>query len=156
MSVCAHNRIAALCPLCPTEAALRARASEASPTTKTECARTLGQPQAGTAGTFENDRTMTWFERLKSAGIGADWFDVYAEYLASPEWDERRRLVLERAGGICEGCRRARATQVHHTTYKHAGDELLFELVAVCNACHERLHPHMTATFEERWKEAGR
>jgi 5-methylcytosine-specific restriction endonuclease McrA len=64
----------------------------------------------------------------------------YHEYLQTDAWQERRRLVLRRAGGICEGCRKARAVEVHHLTYQHIGHEFLWELVAICRACHERYH----------------
>jgi 5-methylcytosine-specific restriction endonuclease McrA len=70
----------------------------------------------------------------------AEWQAWYAEYLQSDAWHERRRLVLRRAGGICEGCRSATAAQVHHLTYQNAGKEFLWELVAICRACHERYH----------------
>jgi 5-methylcytosine-specific restriction endonuclease McrA len=33
-----------------------------------------------------------------------------------------------------------RATQVHHTTYKHVGNEFLWELRAICDECHDRFH----------------
>lgn len=100
-----------------------------------------------------------WREQLRPlARTDVDWWATYNAYLESEEWTTRRQHVLERAGGICEGCRDARATQVHHLTYKHVGRELLWELAAVCNDCHEALHPHMTATtsFAERWEQAGR
>ncbi len=64
----------------------------------------------------------------------------YDEYLASPEWKERRKLVLDRANGLCEGCRKAKANEVHHLTYRNFGEEFLFQLVAVCTACHDRYH----------------
>jgi 5-methylcytosine-specific restriction endonuclease McrA len=48
--------------------------------------------------------------------------------------------VLERAGNICEGCGEKKASQVHHLTYKHLRLEFLFELVAVCEKCHDTLH----------------
>jgi hypothetical protein len=69
-----------------------------------------------------------------------EWDEWYAEYLQSPEWAHRRRLAMQRAAGMCEGCGVRRATQVHHTTYEHAGNELLFELRAVCRTCHEVIH----------------
>lgn len=74
----------------------------------------------------------------------ADW---YADYLASDEWSERRRRVMERARYLCEGCLSARAECVHHTTYAHVGDELMFELVALCNACHEKAHTKAIKRF---------
>jgi 5-methylcytosine-specific restriction endonuclease McrA len=68
------------------------------------------------------------------------WWIWYNSYLESPDWQSRRRKVLERAGGLCEGCRECRATQVHHLTYAHAGNELLYELAALCEGCHEIAH----------------
>lgn len=63
----------------------------------------------------------------------------YSEYLQSPEWQTKRRIVLERDNYLCQACRRARATQVHHLTYKHKYREPLFELVAVCESCHDEI-----------------
>jgi 5-methylcytosine-specific restriction endonuclease McrA len=95
----------------------------------------------------------TWPELLSYARFDqTEWWRVYGDYLGSPEWEERRRLVLDRAGGACEGCRCARATQVHHKTYRHVGAEFLWELVAICNDCHQRLHPRMAA--EDYWAAA--
>lgn len=73
-------------------------------------------------------------------------------------WRQCRRCgaavgsAVARARGVCEGCRSARATQVHHLTYQHAGHvvpggELLWELVAVCDDCHDRAH--MRAVSEQ-------
>jgi len=64
----------------------------------------------------------------------------YHEYLKTPEWRAKRRLVIERARGLCEGCGINAATQVHHLTYEHVGAEFLWELRAVCDGCHERAH----------------
>jgi 5-methylcytosine-specific restriction endonuclease McrA len=68
------------------------------------------------------------------------WRAGYEAYLLSPEWDDRRALVLKRARGICEGCGEVPATEVHHLTYTHVGNELLWQLVAVCRNCHARVH----------------
>lgn len=72
-----------------------------------------------------------------------EWWRWYNQYLLTPAWRAKRKAVMERAGSLCEGCRKRQATQVHHTTYDHVGDELLFELVAVCDSCHHTLHPDM-------------
>lgn len=69
----------------------------------------------------------------------ADWWEWYEEYLKTPKWREKARLVLRRAGGRCEGCLLADATQVHHLTYERVGDEMLFDLVAICKPCHDRI-----------------
>jgi len=68
------------------------------------------------------------------------WFELYEEYLNSPEWAAKRAAVLRRSHGDCEGCREQLATQVHHISYAHVTQELLFELVAVCDACHDIAH----------------
>jgi hypothetical protein len=72
-----------------------------------------------------------------------EWWDKYNEYLCSSEWHERRALVMDRAGGLCEGCRERQASQVNHLTYDHVTAEFLWELVAICDECHRRVHPHM-------------
>lgn len=69
------------------------------------------------------------------------WRLIYEAHLNSDKWRDIRGRVMERAQGICEGCRRGRAAQVHHLTYLHLGDEFLWELVAVCLDCHKRAHP---------------
>lgn len=72
--------------------------------------------------------------------------EQHAAYLQSQTWRIKRKRVLERCGGACEGCRDQRATQVHHLTYKHWGRELLFELVALCDECHAVCHEDRVAT----------
>lgn len=96
-------------------------------------------------------RRRQYQERLaQRAHQSAVWFASYSEYLESAEWGAKRRAVLTRSGGICEGCGSAAATQIHHLTYDHAGHvypggEFLWELVAVCDHCHERAHPQPVA-----------
>lgn len=70
----------------------------------------------------------------------ADWWAWYNEYLNSDAWKARRRKVMDRCRGLCEGCRDHPVTQIHHLTYDHVGDELLYELVGLCDACHDRTH----------------
>ena len=66
----------------------------------------------------------------------------YEQYLQSEHWLAKRLLVLRRAGKFCEGCLERAPTQVHHLTYQHVGEEFMWELVAVCDECHERIHPN--------------
>jgi hypothetical protein len=47
---------------------------------------------------------------------------------------------MGRANNLCEGCGRRRAAQVHHLTYDHVFDEFLWELIAICDECHSRVH----------------
>ena len=65
---------------------------------------------------------------------------AYEAYLLSEAWRNKRAEALRRDEGVCQGCRARPATQVHHLTYSHLGDELLFELISVCADCHERIH----------------
>ena len=71
---------------------------------------------------------------------GDEWWTWYRAYLESPEWRAQRQLVLQRANGTCEGCGTRRATQVHYTTYERAGAEMLWDLRAVCDDCHAKVH----------------
>lgn len=70
----------------------------------------------------------------------------YREYLTSSKWKAKRGLILKRCANVCEGCGTATATEVHHVTYKHFGDEFLFELLGLCHDCHEKIS-------SERWSE---
>ena len=69
----------------------------------------------------------------------AEWFVWYNDYLCSEEWYEKRQAVLKRDGYLCRGCRRRPATEVHHLSYEHVGDEYLFELISLCTECHGQL-----------------
>jgi 5-methylcytosine-specific restriction endonuclease McrA len=57
----------------------------------------------------------------------------------------RRKIRRSKVGsrdsrGVCEGCREQPASEVHHLTYEHVGEEFLWELEAVCDDCHSRVH----------------
>lgn len=67
-----------------------------------------------------------------------DWWSWYSEYLSSPEWQSKRARVLQR-DELCQACLKRKATQAHHKTYEHVGNEPLFDLVGVCNVCHDFL-----------------
>uniref|UniRef100_A0A6M3J4V1 Putative HNH endonuclease n=2 Tax=viral metagenome TaxID=1070528 RepID=A0A6M3J4V1_9ZZZZ len=67
------------------------------------------------------------------------WRERYEQHLGSPEWRRAVALVHKRAGGLCEGCLQRPATQTHHLTYLHMGQELMWELVAICDECHRRI-----------------
>lgn len=72
-----------------------------------------------------------------------DWWKVYAAYLDSDAWKERREACFEMKGRTCtaalKGCQES-AAQAHHITYRHAGQEPVFELEPICESCHEKLH----------------
>src|SRR5690625_3470247 len=95
---------------------------------------------------FDEDAHERWKSRMqeirreRSRERRSAWFGRYDQYLRSDDWRQRRELVLKRAGGVCEGCGTMPAAHVHHLTYEHVGNEFLFELVALCLGCHERIH----------------
>jgi 5-methylcytosine-specific restriction endonuclease McrA len=95
----------------------------------------------------QQQQTQEWKERQAELARqrqeeNDQWWAWYSDYLQSPEWAARRHKVLTRANWLCEGCRENQAVHVHHTTYTHAGNELLFELVALCQGCHQIAHPN--------------
>lgn len=67
------------------------------------------------------------------------FWSAYGNYLVSQEWRTKRDAVMRRANRFCEACAEQPATQVHHKTYEHVGEEPLFDLVAICEPCHDRL-----------------
>jgi 5-methylcytosine-specific restriction endonuclease McrA len=110
-------------------------------------------PDADNVPDFDPDLHKQWYaerqERLDGVNQKhirlqkaekAGWWRWYDQYLKSTAWRLRRDAVMTRAGGVCEGCRTRPAAQVHHLTYDNVGNEFLWELVAVCMPCHERLH----------------
>jgi hypothetical protein len=68
-----------------------------------------------------------------------NWFKNHGDYLNSQKWKEKRTKVLERDGYLCQSCRINKATEVHHLTYAHKGNEPLFDLISVCHECHESI-----------------
>jgi 5-methylcytosine-specific restriction endonuclease McrA len=74
------------------------------------------------------NRTQFFEERREAER--REWFEAHNEYLQTDEWQEKRAAVLEREDNLCQGCRAALAVHVHHLTYDHWRDELLWELAA--------------------------
>jgi 5-methylcytosine-specific restriction endonuclease McrA len=64
-----------------------------------------------------------------------------AKYREQPEWKQRRRQALTRAGHQCQTCGTSDTTlDVHHNSYENYGDEKPQDLVVLCRACHELFH----------------
>ena len=116
------------------------------------CGYSVGNPVKrslveGAVPQFDQGLTDDYEARRKVSSDGVrekynkeKFFDAYEPYLASAAWAKKRELVFRRARGFCEGCGLVPPDQVHHLTYEHVGKEFLFELVAICHACHERIH----------------
>lgn len=87
---------------------------------------------------------------------GAEWRAIYTQFLASPAWDAKRALVLARAGGRCEACLRAAATEIHHTSYPRpltiiplakGGAHTVANLCVACAPCNRRKNAQMPDVF---------
>lgn len=70
----------------------------------------------------------------------------YAQYIASPEWKEKRKEVLALTRNRCEECEIPRwlasivydqDLHVHHLHYKSVGNEHPDDLQVLCRRCHE-------------------
>jgi hypothetical protein len=64
----------------------------------------------------------------------------YQEYLETPEWQQRRKIMLKRAGYQCQVCGNGTELHTHHNTYKRRGAELATDLVVLCSGCHRLFH----------------
>ncbi len=83
------------------------------------------------------------------------WWEAHDAYLNTTTWFHKRHLVLKRDGGICQGCGKTQARQIHHLSYPKGGclpgsaewigREKLFDLVSVCSSCHDDLHTRPAA-----------
>ena len=75
----------------------------------------------------------------------------YSEYLKSPQWLEKRKVILERDAHKCRCCGATVGLQVHHRQYhvnKITGefqlpwDYLNKYLITFCDRCHMSGHKH--------------
>jgi hypothetical protein len=64
----------------------------------------------------------------------------YGAYLNSPQWGQRRREALRRAGYRCIECGATEGLEVHHLTYERLGYERPEDLTVLCNPCHAKEH----------------
>lgn len=84
----------------------------------------------------------------RTASLETSGYASYEEYLATPNWAEKRGLVMSRDNGTCQACLKEAATEVHHLTYDRIFSEPLFDLVAICRGCHEQLHKKKIVAIE--------
>ena len=85
--------------------------------------------------------------------------DYRARFLL-PDWQEKRALAIEIAGGMCAGCGRDDVPlQVHHLSYRRFGHEQWYDLLAVCAECHpyaDRLRKQRKALGEQNVQQVKR
>jgi hypothetical protein len=65
---------------------------------------------------------------------------VYNEYLASPEWHNRRQIALTNAQHRCQACNARFSLDVHHRTYIRFQNEEPEDLIVLCRKCHKVFH----------------
>lgn len=66
----------------------------------------------------------------------------YAEYRTTRLFRIARDVAWRRSRGICEQCRRAPVSEVHHLQYPVWGAfDTPSNLIAVCHDCHNTHHP---------------
>lgn len=87
----------------------------------------------------DRNRTATIRRQAEREAEREKWWADYDVYLFTPEWRAKRAAVLKRDNYECQACCIAKATEVHHITYRHVFGEPLFDLVAVCRPCHEAI-----------------
>ena len=84
-----------------------------------------------------NLRSEIWHAILSNNGRQGEYKE---KYLKSKAWAEIRQKFFKQMGRLCI-CGK-QATQVHHKTYKNIGKEnLLTELVGLCDNCHRKVPP---------------
>lgn len=66
-----------------------------------------------------------------------DYDDYVSPY--NEEWQYKRQLVFRRDKHVCQICG-GYGNTVHHLTYDHFKNEFLFELVCLCQPCHEQYY----------------
>jgi hypothetical protein len=84
---------------------------------------------------------ITWWAGLRTrTHLYNPHRDEYSKYLWSEEWQAKRRLALDAAGGRCCRCRRRDQLQVHHKTYERVCHEEPSDLLVLCRDCHAKEH----------------
>ncbi len=61
-------------------------------------------------------------------------------YLLSPQWKEKRNIILKRDKHQCTVCHAEKQLEIHHITYKRLGSEYDRDLITLCRACHQAVH----------------
>lgn len=70
---------------------------------------------------------------------------TYSEKLKDPRWQKRRLKVLEYAHWRCQGCgSKTETLHCHHSYYTKGKEPWQYPdgaIIALCENCHEKLHP---------------
>ena len=80
------------------------------------------------------------FKNTKNVNSEKNKFlNEHNKYLQTDTWKKKRLLVLKRDNYLCQSCLEDKATEVHHLSYKFWKNEPLFDLISVCNPCHNNI-----------------
>lgn len=74
---------------------------------------------------------MNGFSGWKALG-----FETYEDYLLHWMWAEKREMMLMKYP-VCYDCNE-KATEVHHLSYAHVGNEGEKDLMTLCRECHKK------------------
>ena len=87
----------------------------------------------------QSDNRKAYFKNL--FGIEYTSFEEgYNIYIKSKFWKEKRIKILERDKYQCRICKEAKATEVHHLSYRNLFSESELELISICGQCHGLVH----------------
>jgi 5-methylcytosine-specific restriction endonuclease McrA len=68
-------------------------------------------------------------------------YSNYSSYLSSDHWQNIRHLLILERGKTCQICLTIGSKlNAHHRTYERFGNELLSDLILICDDCHRRIH----------------
>ena len=78
----------------------------------------------------------------------------YSEQLLTPEWKEKRLIILKRDNYSCTKCGSKNHLQVHHKLYKRglmAWQANNRDLTTLCKPCHDDIHKnrHISTFYEQ-------
>ena len=74
-------------------------------------------------------------------------------YLASPHWKFLKKIAMSTLGRVCVDCGSTKRLQLHHLNYENLWKEnIVRDLVVVCDACHAKRHGIAAGQRKKRGK----
>ena len=82
----------------------------------------------------------------------------YEKYIGSVKWKKVRKYRMKYDDFECQSpfplysqCLESKQLEVHHLTYDNLGNELLGDIVTLCQNCHDRVEDIIQSPFEHRY-----
>lgn len=66
--------------------------------------------------------------------------EEYKRYIKSPQWAQRRAILISKRGGRCEVCGTAQQIKLHHAHYATLTKERTQDVRVLCQKHHLELH----------------